>query len=626
MAAAKGKKANGTNNAAKPPASGATSTKLSEEASAALLGVAPDATKLPEALKANAPVEGTTAGVPGSNDAAGHVSRAQVLVTKRIKALTKKLQRMESYLNAAPETLDANQKKSLASRSVMEAVVAELQEVVKQLAATESEQKASTDADKKVQIEVAAAVARDEAPSHQSLQRSFFALHSYIADRAGWSGAPPSFAPRSVPAALENISGDTTQAIRILFLRLTALPTSDDVASAAAEGEMERRLQDAQRALDSLVNSSNEAIVPRLTPTYSQVVDLIKALEKPSAPAVAASEPAPLVNGSLHQEDVTQSSLNAAQDGVNSHGRASNGISFLQASEVGTSNPGEYNAPVPILQPGTGPSGVLAPSTSETAPEGGAAGDLEPQPHVSAADPASGASESVNVVAEAGQQDEVQTNGKAAADTPKFNWADDEGDDLDEPPAEWSTPATVAGTPARAASGTATPQISAPTVSAAVSQKVAAVQADAAPSGMPANGQAPADSSAAPTIDAKGVRTSAAQTPNRPNDPRRPARIPQVDDDGFEQVVSRKNVRANANERGGYAGRGGRGDFRARGKGGDARGRGRGGASGGWVPPAPGDHQGHHLGAQRGRGQTQGQQMRDRGRGGPDGSAAAALR
>ncbi|CEH15478.1 hypothetical protein CBOM_03786 [Ceraceosorus bombacis] len=624
MAAAKGKKVIGTSNAAKPPASGTTSTKLSEEASAALLGVAPDATKLPEALKANAPVEGTTAGAPGSNGAAGHVSRAQVLVTKRIKALTKKLQRMESYLNAPPETLDANQKKSLASRSVMEAVVAELQEVVKQLAATESDQKASTDADKKVQIEVTAAVVRDEATSHESLQRSFFAMHSYVADRAGWSGAPPSFAPRSVPAALENISGDTIQAIRILFLRLTALPTSDDVASAAAEGEMERRLQDAQRALDSLGNSSDEAIVPRLTPTYSQVVDLIKALEKPSAPAVAAPEPAPLVNGSLHQGHGTQSSSNAAQDGVNSHERASNGISFLQASEVGTSDPGEYNAPVPILQPGTGSSGVLAPSTSETAPEGGAAGGLEPQTHVSAADPASGASESLKVVAEAGQQDEVQTHGKAVEDTPKFNWADDEGDDLDEPPAEWSTPATVAGTPARAASGTATPQIAAPTVSAAVSQKVAAVPADASPSGVPANGQAPADSSAAPTIDAKGVRKSAAQTLNRPNDPRRPARIPQVDDDGFEQVVSRKNVRAN--ERGGHAGRGGTGDFRARGKGGDARGRGRGGASGGWVPPAPGNHQGHHLGAQRGRGQTHSQQMRGRGRGGPDGLAAAALR
>lgn len=60
---------------------------------------------------------------------------------------------MESYLNAPPESLDPNQRRSLTSRPGIEAAITELQEVVKQLAASEVDQKAAAGNDKKPQLE-----------------------------------------------------------------------------------------------------------------------------------------------------------------------------------------------------------------------------------------------------------------------------------------------------------------------------------------------------------------------------------------------------------------------------------------------------------------------------------------
>ncbi|CAO1615765.1 unnamed protein product [Parajaminaea phylloscopi] len=533
----------------------------------------------------------------GSGVASSAVARA---LAKRVKAITKKLQRISQYEDLPPNNLNEDQKKAIASKPTQQAILKELQEVAKALEQADKEREAELQA--KAQAEAQAkqqdALAEDDNTwvILQQILRLFTLLHV--------PQITPSFAPTASSTLLSSITGQEAAAIGQLYqdiierdIRSSAPAAGDDTNLVASS---------AQHCLELVARGASEEILAGVT--YARVQELIARLSGPDSSAEAAPRPPqadeddlarqenPAVENELKDDEKAQDvaetapELVEAADTNNEHGDAyaaqsapAGGISFLQSSEVGQNN-NDGNAPASALEP-----------------EGGV---------VDAAPTLSGERSSAGQEAARGAVLGQEPGGKQSA---KIDWSadldedDDLGDPLDAFP-DQQRPAAAAGqvkpaaeavvAPLQNGSGTEpqTPPLSSrqsadPMTTA--SKAAGAKNQNGSISGRGAAANAPTPG----TSQSEGVTAT--------------KKGPVVDEDGFVLQTSKRSLHQQA-------------QAAARGSGGRGRGRGRGAPRGG-ANTGSGNGSGNNRAPEgttpRGRGRGRGAA---RTRGGADGAVESS--
>ncbi|GAA5999977.1 hypothetical protein JCM10207_005999 [Rhodosporidiobolus poonsookiae] len=480
------------------------------------------------------------------------------VVTKRLRAATKKLQRVQQY-EESKTPLNADQQRAVAGKPVLEAIIRELNELLVVLKAEEEEDEARNKRvaiveEKKQNKAIEAAVKASKADSQSSLVLLFQFLHLHSL----FVPSTDSFAPPVLPPVIASATGQDAAAVRMLF-------------DSFANGPLLGGDGDATEQLEKIAKGSEESCLGEVT--FARIQQLIHGLtappeDVPSSPLehdVESSEPArptdsvvALVDGDQGDPPHPAATPTAASAGITS------GVSFLQASEI------DQPAPPPPAA-----SFAAAPGAErETAPA------QQQQPAVNALPT-------------------QPTEEKVA------HWAEDVVHEAAVPPP--SGPVTPAADTDLGAIGTPTgPSAATPMTETAPKTAPAALDW-AADDG---DDELPHLPELAPPVPVLPASNGAAAAPAAAGSP-----APTVSSDGFQPArPSRRGSHQGQGEGRGRGGGRGRGSFRGRGRGGQGQGfQGERGerAEGGERPPRPERNGSGEGGSFRGRGRG----GRGRGRG-----------
>ncbi|GAA6028441.1 hypothetical protein JCM8097_007030 [Rhodosporidiobolus ruineniae] len=261
------------------------------------------------------------------------------VVTKRLRAATKKLQRIEGYeKQEAP--LNADQKRAVEGKPVLEAVIRELNELNIVLKAEEQEEEARAKRVEVVQekkqvkaIEAAVKASKADAQSHLVLLFQFLHLHQLF------SPSETSFAPPVLPPVVAAATGQEAAAVRMLFDQF-------------ADGPLLGGNNDATERLAKVAEGSGEEVL--LGVTYARIQQLIHGLtappeDVPASPLSSPTETQHPISSSFDSPAKPTDSVVALVDGDEGSNLGlptpeasagyQGGVSFLQPSEVNQPSP-----------------------------------------------------------------------------------------------------------------------------------------------------------------------------------------------------------------------------------------------------------------------------------------------
>ncbi|GAA5921735.1 hypothetical protein JCM3775_001790 [Rhodotorula graminis] len=272
---------------------------------------------------------------------------------KRIRATTKKLQRIEGY-EASVGTLNADQQRAIQGKPALEAVARELNELLVILKAEEAQDEernkrvAAVEEKKQSRaIDAAVQVAKTEAQQHLSLLFQFLRLHAL------YNPAESAFAPPILPPIVANANGSDVAVVRMLFDAFSNGPLLG-----ADDGALER--------LAKIFDGRDEEVLPGTGVTYARIRELVHGLTAPPEDARAAPEPTDAVVNESVEDLVAQSNEPAA--------KADSVVALVDGAteEVHPPVPQSSSAPAPpsFMQPseveaGTAPQDVATPPADE---------------------------------------------------------------------------------------------------------------------------------------------------------------------------------------------------------------------------------------------------------------------
>ncbi|BGP48585.1 hypothetical protein JCM10450v2_004461 [Rhodotorula kratochvilovae] len=252
---------------------------------------------------------------------------------KRIRSITKKLQRIEGY-ESSTGTLNADQQRAIAGKGTLEAVARELNELLVVLKAEEVEddernKRVAVVEEKKQARAIDAAVQASKAEAQQHLVLLFQFLHLH----GLYNPSQTSFAPPVLPPIIASATGSDVACIRMLF-------------DAFTNGPLLGGNDDALEKLSKIANGSDEEVLPGTDVSYKRVKQLIHGLTAGPEDAPAAPEgDAPRTNEDI-EDLVAQSNepagkadsvvalVDGATEAVHPPPPVAPQVSFLQPSEV----------------------------------------------------------------------------------------------------------------------------------------------------------------------------------------------------------------------------------------------------------------------------------------------------
>ncbi|GAA5897841.1 hypothetical protein JCM8208_003172 [Rhodotorula glutinis] len=271
---------------------------------------------------------------------------------KRIRATTKKLQRIEGY-EASVGTLNADQQRAIQGKPALEAVARELNELLVILKAEEAQDEernkrvAAVEEKKQSRaIDAAVQVAKTEAQQHLSLLFQFLHLHAL------YNPSESAFAPPILPPIVANATGSDVAVVRMLFDAFSNGPLLG-----AEDGALER--------LAKIFDARAEEVLPGTGVTYGRVRELVHGLTAPPEAAPAAPESSDVAANQTVEDLVAQSNEPA--------GKADSVVALVDGAteEVHPPVP-QSSAPAPpsFIQPsevevGTAPQDVATPPADE---------------------------------------------------------------------------------------------------------------------------------------------------------------------------------------------------------------------------------------------------------------------
>ncbi|GAA5967899.1 hypothetical protein JCM11641_005803 [Rhodosporidiobolus odoratus] len=245
------------------------------------------------------------------------------VVMKRVRAATKKIQRIEGY-ESSKTPLNADQQRAVAGKPVLEAVIRELNEVLPILKAEEQEDEARNGRNAIVEekkqakaIEAALKASKADSQSNLVLLFQFLHLHSLF------NPSQASFAPPVLPPVIASATGQDAAAVRMLF-------------DMFANGPLLGGNDDALEKLEKVKGAHEEELLPGVS--FARVQQLIHGLTAPAEdvsldnavtesqePARASDSVIALVDGEAEHSTIASPTVATAGAG---------GFSFLQPSEV----------------------------------------------------------------------------------------------------------------------------------------------------------------------------------------------------------------------------------------------------------------------------------------------------
>lgn len=250
---------------------------------------------------------------PLNNNLPATVSPVQQ-VQKRIRAATKKLQRIAGY-ESSSVPLNDDQKRAIASKPALEATVKELQDLLKILEDDEKLDEARIQAireeeEAKVQsrIESVISVEQTKAETKLTLLLQFLHLYSLF---SGSSRSSNSFVPENFPPVVQNATSQDFAAVNALFFQLSNGPL------VGGEG-------DAFERIEQFTRGSESEVIPGVT--FARIKEMIIQLTAP---------PAELLSSNHSQNGQTASSVfRANESAAMTQTDAPSHLMFLQQSDV----------------------------------------------------------------------------------------------------------------------------------------------------------------------------------------------------------------------------------------------------------------------------------------------------
>ncbi|OCF58193.1 hypothetical protein L486_04223 [Kwoniella mangroviensis CBS 10435] len=520
------------------------------------------------------PQDDVTASVPGANGS-GSKEKGPVeeVIAKRMRQLTKKLQRFRGYASQPHETLNADQKAAINSLPALETVYKELEDISKQVEPIELEQAGKLrELKEQARQEAEGSVAGKIAEFQTSLSTPlsiFLRLHRLLHPARPSDHEHLTFARLDLPANLQD-EVQATDVLRVGRMYDDLLAGGDrgvEVIAGLVKGSTgDDEENDHIHHLLALLAGSNSLPAENAAP---EEVDL-----EESQPAPEVEEPAskaPSINGEV-SGDANEKEITTAPASVNGTTATGQGaLNFLQEDELAEEEEFEI---VPSLRPDQ-TSGIQPPQEPVTT--------IPPPP----------------IDAEPASQPQVNSTPPAAfTASGKFDWAADE--DLDEateaahirqafalPPSGSQTPAQLPEPQGKVEETTVPTEDEEPAIAliqenelanAHVSESAVAVPTAVESDAVPAP---PAVETKATPVQGKGQRGhgggngrggKGGRNASGRNQVQKAPVKPTIDEDGF-QVVGRQ-VPPTSNRGRGNVNGSGRGDG---GKGRGQSGRGRGG-------------------------------------------------
>ncbi|GAA5833316.1 hypothetical protein JCM9279_001491 [Rhodotorula babjevae] len=271
---------------------------------------------------------------------------------KRIRATTKKLQRIEGY-EASVGTLNADQQRAIQGKPALEAVARELNELLVILKAEEAQDEernkrvAAVEEKKQSRaIDAAVQVAKTESQQHLSLLFQFLHLHAL------YHPAESAFAPPILPPVVANATGSDVAVVRMLFDAFSNGPLLG-----ADDGALER--------LAKIFDARDEEVLPGTGVTYGRVRELIHGMTAPPEDVRAAPESSDALANETVEDLVAQSNEPA--------GKADSVVALVDGATEAVHPPVPQSSAPPqpsFMQPsevevGTAPQDVATPPADE---------------------------------------------------------------------------------------------------------------------------------------------------------------------------------------------------------------------------------------------------------------------
>lgn len=222
-------------------------------------------------------------------------------VQKRIRAATKKMQRIAGY-ETSSTPLNEDQKRAIASKPALEATVKELQDLLKILEEDEllDEQRINAvreEEERKVKGRVDAAIAAEQKNADSNLTFLLQFLHLYSLFNAA-TQAGESFAPVIMAPVLETATAQEVAAINSLFHQL-------------ANGPIAGGGGDAFQSIQSLASGAEAEVIPGVP--FARIKEMVTQLTAP--PATDISNPSSTEKNNLmflqHSEVAEEPSIAA---------------------------------------------------------------------------------------------------------------------------------------------------------------------------------------------------------------------------------------------------------------------------------------------------------------------------
>ncbi|GAA6053192.1 hypothetical protein JCM3770_000020 [Rhodotorula araucariae] len=261
---------------------------------------------------------------------------------KRLRSITKKLQRIEGY-ESSTGTLNADQQRAIHGKGTLEAVARELNEFLVVLKAEEVEDEernkrvAVVEEKKQARaIEAAVQASKAEAQQHLVLLVQFLQLHGL------YNPSQTSFAPPVLPPIVASATGSDVACIRMLF---------DAFTNGGTEEALDKLL--------SIANARDEEVLPGTGVSFARVRQLIHGLtaspeDVRDAPEDAASrsdnDDGDLVaqsNEPAGKADSVVALVDGATEAVHPPPPVQPQVSFLQPSEVDSAQSREAEVATP---------------------------------------------------------------------------------------------------------------------------------------------------------------------------------------------------------------------------------------------------------------------------------------
>ncbi|BGP55044.1 hypothetical protein JCM8202_000438 [Rhodotorula sphaerocarpa] len=225
----------------------------------------------------------------GGGGGGGKPSAAEV-VQKRLRATTKKIQRIESYeQKQSTEGLNPDQLRAVQGKPALQAVVRELSELLALLKADEAEEaerqvrvRAAHEKQQSRAVEAAVHLAQKEAQSKLVFLFQFLHLHSLVNPQqqlrmGGFAPAP------ELPPILEQATAQQIACVRYL---------ADAFANGPLLGGRPGGDDDATEKLARLFEGAEDEVLPGQGVSYGQVSALVHGLTAPPPPPPGTQSPA----------------------------------------------------------------------------------------------------------------------------------------------------------------------------------------------------------------------------------------------------------------------------------------------------------------------------------------------